>query len=120
MKQIESFEESLQKTGLPVVDYSNHPEKLREYFERQYQAVVVTEAINDGWVADYNDPTQKKWFPVFVADSSSPSGFVFLCSGCTCSDASAGDASRLCFKSKADADYAGKTFTEIYAGIISK
>jgi len=120
MKKIESFEDALQKTGYPVVDFSNVPEKLRTYQERQYQAAVITEAINDGWVADYNNPNQKKWFPVFVVDPSSPWGFAFGFASYYYSLAHAGDASRLCFKSEADAIYAGKTFIEVYAGIISK
>ena len=117
MKKIKSFEHALEVTHRPNVDFSNLPEDLRLYFENQYKAVVITEAINDGWIADYADHSQKKWFPIFYL---SPSGFVFGCSICSYAYAFAGDASRLAFKSEADADHAGRTFTEIYAGIISK
>ena len=72
MKKIKSFEEGLQVTGRPIVDFANVPEDHRSYFENQYKAVVITEAINNGWVADWNDPNQKKWIPVFYM---SPSGF---------------------------------------------
>jgi hypothetical protein len=115
MKKIKSFEEGLQVTGRSNVDFSNLPEDLKKYFENQYKAVVITEAINDGWVADYNNPDQKKWFPVFYM---SPSGFVFSISSYYDSYAFAGDSSRLCFETKAAADYAGETFPEIYKEII--
>ena len=118
MKKIKSIEEAFQVAECPQVDFSAFPENKRTYFEGQYNAVVMTEAINDGWVADYSNPNQKKWFPVFRADSSSPSGFVFYSSGYRCSSAYAGDASRLSFESEAASDYAGQKFTEIYAGII--
>lgn len=115
MKKIESFEEGLQVTGRPNVDFSNVPEEYRSYFENQYKAIVITEAINAGWVADWNNPDQKKWIPVFYM---SPSGFVFGYSIYGFSAALAGDASRLCFETEAAADYAGKTFTDIFKGII--
>ena len=115
MKKIKTIEEAFQVTGRPKVDFSNLPEDLRVYFENQYNAVVVTEAINNGWVADYSNSNQKKWFPIFYM---SPSGFVFDYSFYDCSLANAGDASRLCFETEAAADYAGKTFTEIYEKII--
>ena len=115
MKKIKSFEEAVKKTGLPNVDFSNLPEDLRLYFENQHKAVVITEAINEGWVADYSNSSQKKWFPVFYM---SPSGFVFRYANFGCSNAGAGGTSRLCFETKAAAEYAGKTFTEIYQEIV--
>ncbi len=115
MKKIESFEEALKKTGRPNVDFSNLPNDLRTYFENQYKAVVITEAINDGWIADYSNQSQRKWFPVFYM---SPSGFVFGYANYLCSDALAGGTSLLCFETETAAEYAGKTFTEIYQGII--
>jgi hypothetical protein len=115
MKKIKSFEEALESTGRPNVDFSNLPDDLRSYFENQYKAVVITEAINDGWVADYSNSNQRKWFPVFYM---SPSGFVFLLADYRYSGAYAGGTSRLCFETEAAAIFAGKTFTEIYQGIV--
>ena len=116
MKKIKTIEEAFQITGRPKVDFSIFPEDLRTYFENHYNAVVITEAINDGWVADYSNSKQQKWFPVFYM---SPSGFVFHFSYYYgYSYAYAGGASRLCFETEAAADYAGKTFLEIYKGIV--
>ena len=79
---------------------------------------TITEAINDGWKPDMMDTNQKKWFPVFLIDPSSPSGLVFDDSCYCCSDVLATDASRLCFKSEELAAYAGKQFLELYRNFI--
>lgn len=121
MKEIKSLEEALEVTGRPSVpEFTEAPEDMREYFQNQYKAIVIAEAINDGWKADWTNNKQPKWFPIFVANGGSPSGFAFGCSRYDYSYASAGDASRLCFETEASADYAGKHFTEIFANIISK
>jgi len=79
---------------------------------------TISKAINDGWKPDMMDTNQKKWFPVFRIDPSSPSGLVFCYSYYDCSVAIATDASRLCFESKEKSDHAGKTFTALYAKFI--
>ena len=118
MKKPTSFEQALKMTGRPVVDFTNVPEDLKSYFEKQYKAVVITEAIREGKKSNMLDTTERKWFPIFSVEPASPSGFVFRCSGCNDTIARAGYTSRLCFGSEAEADYAGETFTEIYSGII--
>ena len=82
------------------------------------QLKTITKAINKGRVPNMLDTSEKKWFPVFKVDPASPSGFVFHSSSYDTAYAYAGYASRLCFGTEAEADYAGETFTEIYSGII--
>jgi len=118
MKKTETLDEAFEVTKRPKVDFSNSPDDLRAYFEDQYNAIVLTEAINDGWKPDMMDTNQKKWFPVFRIDPSSPSGLVFGSSRYYHSNADAADASRLCFESEKASDHAGKTFTEVYKNII--
>ena len=67
--------------------------------------------VSDGWVADYNNPNQKKWIPWFVF---SPSGVRFIVSLCNNSDANAGRAARLCFKDEATSDAAGVKLIDLY------
>lgn len=78
---------------------------------------IITEALNEGWKADWEDENQIKYFPWF---SQSASGLVFDVADCYCSSACAGGAYRLCFKTAALAEYAGKTFIDIYEVIIKK
>jgi len=82
------------------------------------QLKTITKAINKGRVPNMLDTSEKKWFPVFKVDPASPSGFVFCYSDYRSTAAYAGNASRLCFFSEADSDYAGKTFTDLYAKYI--
>ncbi|MDR0658829.1 MAG: hypothetical protein LBG18_07865 [Mediterranea sp.] len=116
--RIKTFENALEETGKPnVPEFKDVPEDLREYFQYQYKAIVIAEALNEGWEADYKDSSQRKWYPWFYI---SPSGFAFHDSGYVFTYPSAGRAARLCLKSEELADYAGKQFKDIYEGIILK
>jgi hypothetical protein len=119
-KRIASFEEALKVTGRPQLpDFSNLPADLREYFEAQYMAIVITEALNEGWTPDWTNQNQQKWIPWFHRQVSS-SGFVFYDSFYSSSFAHAGRGSRLCFKDEATARYAGKQFIEIWNKLLLK
>jgi len=117
-ERIKTFEDAQKETGRQdVPDFSNVPEDLRAYFEAQYKTIVIAEALNEGWKANWEDDSQKKWFPWFYMSSS---GFVFSDTYCDYSIATAGNGSRLCFKSDELATYAGKQFVEIWKDIILK
>lgn len=75
---------------------------------------TITKALNEGWVANMYDTTERKWFPYFKVSS----GFAFYGTGYGYSTADAGGASRLCFKTEALAEYAGKLFVEIWNDIL--
>jgi hypothetical protein len=117
-ERIKTFEDAQRETGrLDVPDFSNIPEDLRSYFEAQYKAIVITEALNEGSKMDWSNGSQKKWLPWFYMSSS---GFAFYAAIYGYSYASAGDASRLCFKSSELATYAGRQFTDIYSSLLLK
>lgn len=117
-EKIKTFEDALKVTGRAnVPEFLELPEDLREYFKAKYKAIVITEALNKGWKADWEDENQKKYFPWFYQSSS---GLAFHATTYGYSDAYTGDASRLCFKTAALAEYAGRTFIDIYEVIIKK
>lgn len=119
MESIKTVEDALNVTGMPVTpEFNEVPEELREYFKAVYAAVVITKAIVGDWKADWNDWNQRKWFPWF--DMQSSGGFVFCGAFCAYSYAVAGYASRLCFPTDEMAEYAGRTFTDVYSRIILK
>lgn len=72
------------------------------------QMDIIREVLNEGWVPDWNDSNYKYW-PWFKHSGSGLSyngyGDDYSCSGV---------GSRLCFKSRELAEYAGKQFIEIY------
>jgi len=76
---------------------------------------TITEALNEGWKPDWTNSDQNKYYPYFRMSSG---GFVFYDTYCDYSYADAGNASRLCFKSSALAEYAGKQFLNLYTDYI--
>jgi hypothetical protein len=94
---------------------------LREYFEAQYQIVVIAEALNEGWKPDWGNSDESKYYPWFwKKEKSVSSGFVFDGTDYGYSRAGAGAGLRLCFKTRALAEYAGKQFIEIWNKILLK
>lgn len=76
---------------------------------------TIAEAWNraDGFVPDFSDREQDKWFPWFKYDEDA-AGFVFANTTYTPTNAYANFGSRLCFKSSARAAQFGKQFADLY------
>jgi hypothetical protein len=116
--RIKTLEDALEETGRPgVPEFNEAPKDFRPYLQAHYKAVVIAEALNEGWKADYTNGDQRKWFPWFRAGSS---GFAFYVTHSVCSYPSAGSAARLCLKSEELATYAGEQFKDIYEVLITK
>lgn len=76
---------------------------------------TIAQAWNkeDGFVPDFSDCEQDKWFPWFVYDNDA-AGFVYAYTHTSPSVAAAFFGSRLCFKSSARAAQFGKQFADLY------
>ena len=72
---------------------------------------VIVPALNEGWVADFADASQRKYYPWFY-NYRAGSGFSFT--DFVDSNANTCVGSRLCFKSADLATYAGTQFIDIY------
>lgn len=117
----ETIEEALQQTGRPVTPaFTEVPEDLRDFFSAVYEGVVAVEALNKGERPSWDDPKQKKWLPWMWNNPAASAGFAFYSTTDGYSYASAGDASRLCCKTQADAEHFGKTFTATIDRILRK
>lgn len=117
-ERVKSFEDALTVTGRPAMpDFSSVPVDLKDYFEAQYKVVVIAEALNEGWVPNWNDHDQEKCFPWFRVSSS---GFVYLAATYRYSLAIAGNGSRLCCKNSELATYFGEQFIDIWNKILLK
>ena len=75
--------------------------------------VMIASVINDGWIPDFTNQTQRKYYPYFIISAS---GFGFSYSDFYYANSFAHVGSRLCFESLEKAEYAGKQFVEIYKG----
>lgn len=76
---------------------------------------TIAQAWNkeDGFVPDFSDWHQDKWFPWFKYDMDA-AGFVYANTGYAPTAANATFGSRLCFKSSARAAQFGKQFADLY------
>ena len=95
---------------------------VREINPKHIEALIalnelftIAEAWNkeDGFVPDFSDLEQDKWFPWFVYDKDAE-WFVCAYTSITSTYAAAYFGSRLCFKSSARAAKFGKQFADIY------
>lgn len=126
---ISSFEEACAKEGLnPLAclpDVSKSPDIDKPAIIGNAKLLIITRALNrhpDGslYEADWNDGDEYKYYPFFdmEVDDNNPSGFRFGASTYGWSDADSAGGSRLCFRTRALSDYAGKTFEGLYRDIM--
>lgn len=76
---------------------------------------TIAQAWNkeDGFVPDFSDWEQDKWFPWFIYNKDA-AGFVYAYTNTAPTNADANIGSRLCFKSSARAAQFGKQFADLY------
>ena len=76
---------------------------------------TIAQAWNkeDGFVPDFSDWNQDKWFPWFKYDKDA-AGFVYAYTNGTPTVANANIGSRLCFKTPERAEQFGKQFEDLY------
>ena len=76
---------------------------------------TIAQAWNkeDGFVPDFSDKEQDKWFPWFVYNKDA-AGFVFAYTSNAPASARAHFGSRLCFNTSARAEQFGKQFDDLY------
>lgn len=112
---VKTFEDARKLTGRPdVPDFSNLPTDMRKHFEAQYKMIVIAEALNEGWIPDWDNYNEYKYYPWF---EMSPSSFAFDVSDYGTADAIAGSGSRLKFRTRELANYAAEQFIDIWKDI---
>jgi hypothetical protein len=74
---------------------------------------IIARALNEGWTPDWDNQSQYKYYPWFDMRGS---GLVFSHVTYWCQDSIVG--SRLCFRSRELAEYAGTQFTDIYRAFL--
>ena len=73
-----------------------------------FQAYIIFEVLNEGWKPNWNNSGEYKYYPYFDIRNG------FSCHAYRYGRSGTFVGSRLCFKSRELAEYAGKTFTDIY------
>lgn len=111
-ERIQSFDDVLKELGIDPEDFEDDAQSLPSD-ERAYRQVkLIVRALNEGWVPDWRNSSEYKYFPWFDMDGSAGSGFSFADCARWFSDSTVG--SRLCFKSRELAQHAGEQFENIY------
>lgn len=107
--RVKSYEDAAIITG-KTVSFSGDSKD-----EKAYKMLkTITEALNEGWTPDWSNSNQPKYYPYF---KMSPFGFCGTVYVWARSDSPVG--SRLCFKTAALAEYAGKQFESIYKDLLT-
>jgi hypothetical protein len=116
-RTIKTVADAYEKTGLVMPSLPELPSSIAEEFREALLAVynlfVVFKAINDGWVADYTDWNQTKYYP-WQRVNSAGSGFDFSRSTYYYDYTCTAVGSRLCTDTSEKALYIGKQFSPEY------
>ncbi len=107
--RVTSYETACQENGeKPITDWGDKPKDEIAYIKLK----AIIKAANEGWIANYKDRFQKKWFPWFTTLSSW--GFAFDDTYYVDSGPYAGHAARLCLKNSDLAEYVGEQFLDLW------
>lgn len=115
-EKIKTLQDAIEKLGeddedvkaLRVIENLDIPKHIIS----QLQSIIIVKALNEGWIPDWSNSSQYKYFPWFDMENSSSGGFVYHDFVYWYTYSIVG--SRLCLKSRELAEYAGKQFKEIY------
>jgi len=120
MDRVNTFEDALKELGIEMPDmavYQSHYTPLEKAAMHAYRLMIINAALNEGWLPNWMDSNQQKWYPWFNNAINPSGGFSFY--GCVFDDTYTHVSSRLVFKSRELAEYAGKQFIEEYNQFLS-
>jgi len=105
---IKTFEDACEELNINPGDVINGNDLPDEIAYKKLK--VVIKAVNQGWIPDWSNGNQYKWWPWFNLSS----GFGFSVSAYYYDCTSTAVGSRLCFESKEKSDYTAKQFIDLY------
>ena len=113
-ERIKTFDDVIRELGDDPEEFKNAISIMEEPDEIAYVKLkLIAKALNEGWTPDWSNGEWDKWYPWFKMDDSSSAGRFSFCGADALSSYSV-VGSRLCFKSKDLATYAGTQFLDIY------
>jgi hypothetical protein len=122
MNKIQSFEDACSALGIKsdLPEVSMLPEVHQKSIIAYYKLVIIFQALNEGWIPDWNNVNQYKYQLYFwpKATKEQPSGFGFSGTDCDYWHSLTDVGSRLCLKDSDLAQYALKQFDELFIDYI--
>lgn len=113
--RIKTFEDACNEAGVTTFDVFSTSDSPDEVAYKKLKLII--KVLNEGWEPNWNDSNEQKWWPYF--EWSSGSGFDFSASNFAYDCAFTAVGSRLCFKTRELAQYAGSQFIEIYRDFLT-
>lgn len=113
-ERVKTFEDALD-----IVEITQNQQDILEYNGQELQMrstqahlklSIIAKALNEGWEPDWTDASQYKYYPWMKYTE----GVGFSFNGCGSGHTTSRVGSRLCFKTRELAEYAGKQFQSIY------
>lgn len=120
-KKITSFETACEDQGLNPSDLPivNHlPEWMQQSIIDYYKLSVIVRSLNEGWVPNFHDWNEDKYFNFFYASYGAGAGVGYVASSYVPSLTGTHVGSRLCFKNRKLAVYAAEKFEALYKSYI--
>lgn len=111
-ERIKSFLDVLADMGITHEEWQSSCAGLTSDEIAYRQLVLIAQSLNEGWVPDWGNSNEYKYYPWFNMGGSAGSSFSFYDFVSDSSRSLVG--SRLCYKSRKLAEYAAKQFIEIY------
>jgi hypothetical protein len=113
--EIRTFEDACEELGLTQEDLLNirNTDTPDEIAYKKLK--IIIKAINQGWIPDWNDTSERKWWPYFNLSS----GFSFSSTFYYYGYASTYVGSRLCFESEEKTTYTAKQFIDLYKAFLT-
>ena len=111
--RVKSFEDACQVLGISTAtpDVSKLPMKHQIAIISNYKLTIIAEAINEGWVPDWNNSNDYKYYPYFKMNNGSGLAFSY----CAWAHTHSIVGSRLCVSSSEEAEHVGETFLDLWS-----
>lgn len=116
--RIKTYEDACNDQDIKPLDLSHFsflPKSDQKSSFAHHQLIIIAKALNEGHIFNWSNSSEYKYYPYFKM-----AGFGF--SGANCNDwyARTTVGSRLCFKTRELAEYAGKQFENIYKELLTQ
>lgn len=115
--KIKSYQDACAHLGITPAkeDKSIKDDKIRRSALAFVKLATITKALNEGWEPDWSNTGEYKYYPWFYVESA---GLVCASTGLAVSATFANLGSRLGYKTRELARYAGNQFLDLYSEIL--